>query len=466
MTLRIFRHFVPASKISLVFLEILLISIVWYFLLTRDEAVQAGFEDIVKSPAPMFAILAGMIMTVTGNYHNKAFLNFRMMAVGVTASFFIMGIVSYVILEYWKISPKYNVEINLLYLKAGLSWAIILLLTRAVFLVLSDTGLLKARVLVIGGGRKAARIASLAAAKHIGHFIPVAYLCTRDEPVCAQGVVQDMADDDVDSLVRLGRKHKASKVVVATDDRRGLPLHQLLQCRLANMKVIDYLDFIEQETKTVDLDALQPGWLIYCDGFRTGSFSRIVKRCFDIVLSIVLLIFTLPVIFVTSLLIKLDSPGPILFRQERVGLCGKRFLLFKFRSMRADAERDGKPRWAANNDPRVTSFGRLIRKVRIDELPQVLNVLRGEMSFVGPRPERPAFVNDFTAQIPFYDERHWVKPGITGWAQINYPYGSSLEDARQKLSYDLYYVKNHGFFLDLVIILQTVRVIFWADGSR
>jgi lipopolysaccharide/colanic/teichoic acid biosynthesis glycosyltransferase len=179
-----------------------------------------------------------------------------------------------------------------------------------------------------------------------------------------------------------------------------------------------------------------------------------------------LLALTLPLLAVVACLIKLDSRGPVLYRQVRVGLRGRTFLILKFRSMQVDAERDGRARWAAREDPRVTRIGAVIRKLRIDELPQVLNVLRGDMSFVGPRPERPVFVDELSRAIPYYAERHWVRPGITGWAQINYPYGASIEDARRKLSFDLYYVKNQSTFLDFAILLQTARVIFWNHGAR
>ncbi len=179
-----------------------------------------------------------------------------------------------------------------------------------------------------------------------------------------------------------------------------------------------------------------------------------------------MLIFSLPLLVAIACLIKLDSPGPILYRQDRVGSRGKVFTIFKFRSMRVDAELDGSPKWAAKRDPRVTRVGAIIRKLRIDELPQILNVLRGDMSFVGPRPERPFFVADLTEAVPYYAERHWARPGITGWAQINYPYGASIEDARRKLSFDLYYVKNQSIFLDFLILLQTARVIFWNHGAR
>src|SRR3954447_844372 len=263
--------------------------------------------------------------------------------------------------------------------------------------------------------------------------------------------------------------HEASpraEIVVAPNESAPLPVAELLRCRAAGIRVSSYMDFIERQTKTVDPDALQPSWLIFSDGFRDSALAKLSKRCFDIVFSLALLLFTLPLMLLTAAVIVLDSKGPIFYKQERVGLNGRPFLVIKFRSMRTDAEKDGAPQWAAPRDARVTRVGALIRKLRIDELPQLLNVLRGEMSLVGPRPERPCFVEEFTRQIPFYAERHCVKPGITGWAQVNYPYGASLEDARNKLAYDLYYVKNRGLFLDLIVVFQTVRVILFADGAR
>ncbi|MGH7114580.1 MAG: TIGR03013 family XrtA/PEP-CTERM system glycosyltransferase, partial [Stellaceae bacterium] len=243
-------------------------------------------------------------------------------------------------------------------------------------------------------------------------------------------------------------------------------VRQLLHCKLAGLRVTDFLDFWERETRTVDLEALRPSWLFYSDGFRCGVIDELLKRSFDITVSLALLIFSLPVLVVTACLIKAESPGPVLYRQERVGLRGRVFTIFKFRSMRVNAEPDGNPRWAARGDPRATRIGAVIRKLRIDELAQILNVLRGDMSFVGPRPERPFFVASLAQLIPYYAERHWVRPGITGWAQINYPYGASNEDARRKLAFDLYYVKNRSIFLDFLILLQTARVIFWNHGAR
>jgi sugar transferase (PEP-CTERM system associated) len=276
----------------------------------------------------------------------------------------------------------------------------------------------------------------------------------------------DWAAAEPDALTELGYRFGASEIVVAADDRRGLPVRQLLHCKLAGIKVTDFLDFWERETRTVDLEALRPSWLFYSDGFRSGPVDEFLKRSFDVVVSLGLLFLTLPLLVITACLIRLESPGPVLYRQPRVGLQGRVFTILKFRSMRADAETDGRPRWTAEGDPRITRVGAIIRKLRIDELAQILNVLRGDMSFIGPRPERPFFVAGLAQAIPYYDERHCVRPGITGWAQINYPYGASTDDARRKLAYDLYYVKNRSIFLDLLILLQTARVIFWNHGAR
>jgi exopolysaccharide biosynthesis polyprenyl glycosylphosphotransferase len=227
--------------------------------------------------------------------------------------------------------------------------------------------------------------------------------------------------------------------------------------------VHDFSSFLERETGRVDLDSLNPSWLIFSDGFSAGRrISGVAKRLFDVAASLLLLVLTLPLVALAALAVKLESAGPVLFRQRRVGLYGQPFDLIKLRSMRVDAEVGGKAVW----DPRVTRVGRIIRKLRIDELPQAWSVLKGDMSFVGPRPERPQFVADLEARLPYYAERHVVKPGITGWAQINYPYGASVEDAREKLEFDLYYAKNYTPFLDLLILLQTARVVIWPEGAR
>jgi sugar transferase (PEP-CTERM system associated) len=274
--------------------------------------------------------------------------------------------------------------------------------------------------------------------------------------------------DDIESLADHVVALSVGEVVLALDERRNaLPLSDLLRIKTTGVHVNEMSSFLERETGRVDLDTLNPSWLIFSDGFSSGRrISGAAKRLFDIAASLLLLLLAAPVILITALIVKLESKGPAFFRQERVGLYGQTFGIVKLRSMRQDAEVAGKAVWAQKDDPRITRVGRFIRKVRIDELPQVWTVLKGEMSFVGPRPERPQFVEDLERGLPYYAERHMVKPGITGWAQINYPYGASLEDSRHKLEYDLYYAKNYTPFLDLLILLQTVRVLLWPEGAR
>ncbi|MGQ5523148.1 TIGR03013 family XrtA/PEP-CTERM system glycosyltransferase [Chitinimonas sp. PSY-7] len=261
---------------------------------------------------------------------------------------------------------------------------------------------------------------------------------------------------------------KVNEIIVAVKERRGgvLPLRELLDCKLSGVRVLDLASYFERALGQIRLDSLRVGWLIFGDGFRQGRVRTVVKRIFDLVASSILLLLALPVMLVTAILIALEDGGKILYKQERVGLNGRLFNVIKFRSMRHDAERDGTPRWASQNDSRVTRVGRVIRKLRIDELPQLYSVLIGEMSLVGPRPERPYFVDQLTREIPFYAVRHSVKPGVTGWAQVNYHYGASFDDSLQKLQYDLYYVKNHTLFLDMVILFETVGVVLTGKGAN
>jgi sugar transferase (PEP-CTERM system associated) len=258
------------------------------------------------------------------------------------------------------------------------------------------------------------------------------------------------------------------EVVVAVRERRGgvLSLRQLLDCKLAGVRVLDLSTYYERSLGQVRLDSLRASWLIFGEGFRQGLLRSFVKRSFDIVAALLLLLLTWPMMLVTAALIRIEDGGPVFYGQERVGQGGRTFRVIKFRSMRNDAERDGKPRWASSNDDRITAIGRVIRKLRIDELPQIINVLKGDMSLVGPRPERPYFVDQLIQEIPFYAARHSVKPGVTGWAQVRYHYGASVDDAVHKLQYDLYYVKNHSLFLDVLVLFQTVGVVLTGKGAQ
>lgn len=270
------------------------------------------------------------------------------------------------------------------------------------------------------------------------------------------------------SLTQVVQERGVEEIVVALSERRGgsMPMRELLDCKLQGVRVMDIARHFEQKLGQIRLDAMSAGYLIFGEGFNQGFVRSAVKRCFDLVCAVILIALSLPLMLLTALLIRVDSPGPIFYRQERVGLHGRIFYVVKFRSMRTDAEKDGVPQYATAGDSRVTRVGRVIRKVRIDELPQLFSVLKGDMSLVGPRPERQYFVEQLTRDIPFYAVRHSVKPGVTGWAQVRYHYAGSLSDTTEKLQYDLYYVKNHSLFLDLVILFETVGVVLTGKGAQ
>lgn len=322
------------------------------------------------------------------------------------------------------------------------------------------------RVLIIGTGPDAAAVA-----RSLTH--PV------QRGVQVVGFVTAGADDEiaVDSaqvigtgvrLTELVKRLRVNEIIVAVRERRGgvLPIRELLDCKVSGVKILDLSSFFEGTQGQVRIDSLKASWLIYGDGFRQGVARSVVKRCFDLFVAVGLLLLALPVMLLTALLILLEDGGPIFYRQQRVGQGGRIFKVTKFRSMRTDAEKDGRPRWASSNDDRATRIGKIIRKCRIDELPQLFNVITGEMSLVGPRPERAFFVDQLAQEIPFYAVRHCVKPGVTGWAQVRYQYGASVEDAIQKLQYDLYYVKNHSLMLDILVLCETVRVVLTGEGAH
>jgi sugar transferase (PEP-CTERM system associated) len=325
--------------------------------------------------------------------------------------------------------------------------------------------LLRHRVLVFGAGEEAENVGRVLAKSDPDIQIVGFYPSSNDpEVVVPSQVVLSQAM----SLSDTAHSLKVDEIIVAVRERRGgaLPLRELLDCKLSGVKVLDLATYFERALGQLRLDSLRVGWMIFGDGFRQTWRRTFFKRAFDILVALVLLLLALPVMLVTAILIVFEDGFPVFYRQERVGLDGRLFDVIKFRSMCNDAESDGKPRWAATDDDRVTRVGRIIRKLRIDELPQLYNVLTGDMSMVGPRPERPYFVDQLTRDIPFYAVRHSVKPGLTGWAQVSYQYGSTIEDSVQKLQYDLYYVKNHTLFLDIVILFHTVGVVLTGKGAR
>ncbi len=337
---------------------------------------------------------------------------------------------------------------------------------RPLFMPLVEQDTLKRRIVVLGAGKVASTIFSRLRRRadrrgfHVVHFLDFDEGKIQVDPERVHKVP--------DSIYEHCVKNDIEEIVVALDDRRSrLPGDQLIDCRLKGLKVLEIHGFFEREAGFLPLDLIRPSWFIYAEGFRVNRAAEVLKRLTDISASLLLLCVSWPVMLLTALAIKIECrfDGTLFYTQDRVGYAGKTFGVIKFRSMREDAEKDG-AQWATRNDSRVTRVGEFIRMTRIDELPQILNVLRGDMSLVGPRPERPQFVEELKQKVPYYAERHQVKPGLTGWAQVSYPYGASDEDARKKHEFDLYYVKNHTLFLDIFIMLQTVEVVLLGKGAR
>jgi sugar transferase (PEP-CTERM system associated) len=414
-------------------------------------------------PAAVFASVMTVLMSALGLYQREQPRNLSEL-VGRVLFAFLLGLpVAYLV---FRLMPQGNLAMPALDISLCLGFGGILLLRAASFVQADGAGMFTRRILVVGTGPEAASVwTSVSTSASATHTI-VGFV-----PVGSEGVVEvpaSMVMAEGSCVMQAARDHRANEIVVAVRERRGgvLPLRELLDCKLAGVTVNDLSSFFERMRGQVRLDSLRASWLIYGDGFRQGIARTVVKRLFDVVAASVLLVLTAPVMLLAAMAIAIESGFPVIYRQERVGQGGRTFKVLKFRSMRLDAEADGKPRWAGSNDDRITRVGNFIRRTRIDELPQIFNVLHGDMSFVGPRPERPYFVDQLTDQIPFYAARHSVKPGITGWAQVRYSYGASVDDAVQKLQYDLYYVKNHTLFLDMLVLLQTVRVVLTGDGAR
>lgn len=323
------------------------------------------------------------------------------------------------------------------------------------------------RVLIVGTGPEAHAIAadlttSNRTARHVVGLYP-----TSSDPVVDWQPSGPKILSRASSIIDLVERHGIQEIIVAEREQRGggVPMEQLLACRIRGVPVLDLAGFCERNKFEVPIDSLKASWLVYGHGFVQGRARSGIKRAFDVVTSAVLLLLLSPLMLLAVIAVRLDSPGPMIYRQQRIGLGGRLFTCYKFRSMRADAEPDGVARWAVKNDPRTTRVGAFMRKTRIDELPQLFSVLIGEMSLVGPRPERPSFVAQLQKQIPFYDIRHTVKPGVTGWAQVRYHYGDSFEDARRKHQFDLYYVKNNSVFLDFLVLIETVSVVLFREGQ-
>ncbi len=340
---------------------------------------------------------------------------------------------------------------------------------RVIVSIMIRRRMLRRRLLVLGSGERAWDLLRMLTNEGTNLHYDLTFVHHPSmgavDPRLAKDPAAHILRSETFDVLQLAGRIDPDQIVVAPDERRGMDLERLLECKKAGYPIIQYLTFVEKEIRRIDLKRMELGWLVYSDGFVFGIVDRVLKRIFDLVVSSVVLVVTSPLLLAGMVAVRWEGPGPVLYRQERVTRNERVFWIMKLRTMRVDAEKSGAV-WAAAKDTRITRVGAFLRRTRIDELPQLINILKGDMSFVGPRPERPVFVTELASQIPLYHERHMVKAGLTGWAQINYPYGASIDDARSKLSYDLYYVKNFSILFDVVILLQTLRVVLWPSGVR
>jgi sugar transferase (PEP-CTERM system associated) len=460
---RLFKHYVPYAVLLLALFDFVLLLVAaeaaWVI---RARQIDMFVDPVSTRLIPLlsFALALQCAMIAVGVYGVDAIQSLRFACARLLVAI-CFGVIVLSAVYFW-IPGKTLWRSNSLY-AMGIAYVLLVVMRVIVGHALgSET--FKRRILVLGAGKRADRLRRLGDSKGAG-FTVVGHVDMGDVASVIPTAVPRAAIGNLsDYVTRLN----ANEVVLALEERRNaIPLNDLLRVRTEGVHVNEITTFLERETGRVDLRSTNPSWLIFSDGFSSGRrLSSMAKRVFDLIASSVLLVLTVPLVMLTALVIKLESKGPAFYRQTRVGLFGQEFDILKLRSMRTDAEASGEAKWAEKDDPRITRVGRVIRTLRIDELPQVWTVLKGEMSFVGPRPERPTFVAELAQQMPYYHERHMVKPGITGWAQINYPYGASMQDARAKLEYDLYYAKNYTPFLDLVILLQTFRVVLFSQGAR
>ena len=468
---RLFRHYIHTPYLVLAIVEfVVLVACAYLGLAIRLGPDAVGSEYFIS--ASVFAAASVVGMFAMGAYESRSSEGLTGMTLRSAVGLFLLGNSAIAVLTF--LTPVISFGRGVL-LVTDITSIVVITALRFGALKFIAMDSLKTRVLVLGTGKQALKIAARMrrSADRVG-FKVVGFV--QDKPDL--DLISEL-DDPVlkinEPLVDYCLAHDVQEVVVAVDERRrnqpgggGLPIDELLDCRLRGINVCDVYAFVEREAGKVDVEMLNPSWMVFSDGFISTSASLVIKRAFDVVLAAVVALLTFPLMLITAGCIWVESGfrGPIFYRQVRVGKDGREFEVVKFRSMRTDAESDGVARWATEDDDRITRIGGIIRRTRLDELPQLYNVLRGEMSFVGPRPERPEFVQTLAEQIPYYDYRHSMKPGLTGWAQLCYPYGASVEDSKEKLQFDLYYMKNHSILLDLVILIQTAEVVLIGEGAR
>lgn len=463
---RILKHHLHSKFLLLgLFESILLMVSVYLGAWVRSlwgEFIQPGESLLLK--AVVFSFVMSCCTLSLGVYTSFFREGFTGMALRSVASYCLLGTAALTIVYY--VFPELYLGRGALFLVVMIA-LILLLSARWIFYHIVDLSQLNRRIVIYGAGEKARLILDEINSErsllgiHVVGCVPSGNekTCVDDEHLLPvpQSWSHFVNSDDI------------SEIVVAPDERRrslgsDFPIDELLDCKLSGVQITDAQAFCERDLLKIEVSLLRTGWMLFSDGFRYSLLRDMSKRFFDIVIALTLIAITWPLMLLTAIAIFLETGRPLIYRQVRVGLNGRPFKIFKFRSMRQDAEKDGRAVWAQKNDSRITRVGAVIRNARLDELPQLYNVLKGDMSFVGPRPERPEFVEKLSHSLPYYDARHRVKPGLMGWAQFKYPYGASEEDALNKLKYDLYYVKNHSVLIDVLIVIQTVEVVLLGKG--
>ncbi|MES9827464.1 MAG: TIGR03013 family XrtA/PEP-CTERM system glycosyltransferase [Candidatus Thiodiazotropha sp.] len=420
-------------------------------------------DETLKNLPAFFAVIMFSSLTALGLYQKGSMASSSGFLLRLILGFLVGGLAMaslFFTLQLFPLSERSLLTHGLIISILGI------LVARTLFVRVTSDKTLKRRVLVLGVGINADRIEESVKAKDTVGIVVVGYVNLGDRIELIDEERQVVKDQ---TLLEISNRLAVDEIVVAVDDRRKkLPNHELLECKIKGIQILDLLTFFEKELSIINIDLLYPSWMLYTDGYRQRALNRTIKKSFDMIVGIVIFIVSAPIMVLVTLASLIESGGrdPILYSQVRVGKNGKLFKVYKFRSMRTDAEADGVARWASKNDTRITKLGGFLRKTRLDELPQIFNILNGDMSLVGPRPERPEFVLQLSNDIPYYLQRHWVKPGLTGWAQLLYPYGASEEDAKRKLEYDLYYVKNASTMLDFIILLQTIEVVLLGKGAQ
>lgn len=465
--LRLLKQYYPIRNVFFIMTESLVILASVMFAAWIKGGIETGLFTVqVFAKALLIASVCQVVLYYNDLYDFKAPGDFSDLSLRLLQS---IGAATIILSLAYFAFPVAVVKTNIFVPSISISIVFIISL-RVLYIKMLGRGIFNQKIILLGSGDLARDISAAIVEKiDCGYTIACIILENQEDAsiMCQENAMMYLKDTMSGELFQFAKKNDIAKIIVALKEKRGgFPMEELLDCRIGGIDVLEGATFYEMLTGKLLVGLVNPGWLIFSEGFKRSYLGLVLKRVMDLIFSLILLVLSLPVIFITSILIKIDSKGPIIYSQERVGKRKKIFNIYKFRSMVEDAEKLSGPVWANEDDSRITRVGKWLRKLRIDELPQLWNILKGDMSFVGPRPERDKFVKKLEKIIPYYHKRHAIKPGLTGWAQVNYGYGATIEAATEKLNYDLFYIKNTSLLLDLVIVFRTVKIVLFGRGAR